>query len=206
MPQYMRQPPLDEAALDPDPLAQFSRWHDEATRAGIIEPGGMTLATATPEGRPSARVVLFKGLHDGGLTFYTNYDSRKGRELAANPRAALVLWWDQLERSIRIEGRVEKLPRRLSEQYALSRPRGSQLGAYTSRQSQRVPGRGELERRLADNVARLEGKAVPVPENWGGYLLRPELFEFWQGRRDRLHDRLVYRLEAGRWQIERLEP
>jgi len=203
---YTRQPPLDEAALDADPLAQLARWLKDAEGAGMIEPTAMTLATATPEGTPSARIVLYKGPNEGGLTFYTNYESRKGGELAANARAALVFWWDQLERSVRVEGRVDKLPRPMGEAYAHSRPRGSQLGALTSRQSRVVKSRAELEKRLAENDARLGGKDVPVPENWGGYLLRPEMFEFWQGRRDRLHDRLVYRASGDGWRVERLEP
>ncbi len=206
MTQYTRQPPMDEAALDPDPMAQLARWLKDAKGAGMIEPTAMTLATATPGGSPSARIVLYKGPHEGGLTFYTNYESRKGDELGANARAALVFWWDKLERSVRIEGRVAKLPRAMAEAYARSRPRGSQLSALTSRQSRAVPSRAELEKRLAENDARLGGKEVPVPENWGGYVLRPEMFEFWQGRRDRLHDRLVYRASGDGWRIERLEP
>jgi pyridoxamine 5'-phosphate oxidase len=207
MSQYTRQPPLIESALDADPLAQLARWLDDARAAGMIEPSAMTLATATQDGQPSARIVLFKGAHDGGLTFYTNYDSRKGGELAANARAALVFWWDKLERSVRVEGSVEKLPRAMGEAYARSRPRGSQLSALTSRQSRVVASRAELEKRLAENDARIGGKELPVPENWGGYLLRPAMFEFWQGRADRLHDRLVYRAAAGgKWRVERLEP
>ena len=206
MTQYTRQPPMDEAALDPDPLAQLARWLKDAEGAGMIEPTAMTLATATKDGQPSARIVLYKGPHEGGLTFYTNYESRKGGELAANARAALVFWWDQLERSVRIEGRVSMLPRAMGEAYARSRPRGSQLSALTSRQSHAVASREELEKRLAENDAKLGGREVPVPANWGGYVLRPEMFEFWQGRRDRLHDRLVYRASGDGWRIERLEP
>ena len=206
MPQYERSGPFDEAALAPDPLTQLARWLDDAQAAGMIEPTAMTLATAAKDGQPSARIVLYKGPHDGGLTFYTNYESRKGGELAGNDRAALVFWWDKLERSVRVEGRVEKLPRSMSESYARSRPRGSQLGALTSRQSRVVANRAELERRLAENEAKLGGQEVPVPANWGGYLLRPAMFEFWQGRRDRLHDRLVYRADRAGWRVERLEP
>lgn len=206
MPQYERSGPLDETALAADPLAQLALWLKDAEAAGMIEPTAMTLATATKDGQPSARIVLYKGAHDGGLTFYTNYESRKGGELAGNNRAALVFWWDKLERSVRVEGRVEKLPRSMSEDYARSRPRGSQLGALTSRQSRVVANRAELERRLAENEAKLGGQEVPVPANWGGYLLRPAMFEFWQGRRDRLHDRLVYRADRAGWRVERLEP
>jgi pyridoxamine 5'-phosphate oxidase len=206
MPQYTRQPPLDESALDADPMAQLARWLKDAQDAGMIEPTAMTLATATPDGRPSARIVLYKGAHEGGLTFYTNYDSRKGNELAANAHAALVFWWDKLERSVRVEGRVDQLPRKMGEAYARSRPRGSQLSAYTSRQSRVVASRAELEKRLAENDQKLGGKEVPLPPNWGGYLLRPEMFEFWQGRDNRLHDRLVYRASGDGWRVERLEP
>jgi pyridoxamine 5'-phosphate oxidase len=206
MPQYTRQPPLDESALDRDPMAQLARWLEDAAGAGMIEPTAMTLATATKDGRPSARIVLYKGAHEGGLTFYTSYGSRKGEELAANDRAALVFWWDKLERSVRIEGRVARLPRAMGEAYARSRPRGSQLSALTSRQSRVVASRAELEKRLVENEARVGGAEVPVPENWGGYVLRPESFEFWQGRRDRLHDRLVYRPAGDGWRVERLEP
>jgi pyridoxamine 5'-phosphate oxidase len=206
MPQYTRQPPLDESALEREPMAQLARWLKDAQAAGMIEPTAMALATATKDGRPSARIVLYKGAHEGGLSFYTSYQSRKGEELAANGRAALVFWWDKLERSVRIEGRVEKLPRAMGEAYARSRPRGSQLSAFTSRQSRVVASRAELEQRLAENEARVGSAEVPVPENWGGYVLRPECFEFWQGRRDRLHDRLVYRPAGDGWRVERLEP
>jgi pyridoxamine 5'-phosphate oxidase len=206
MPQYTRNPStLLEQDLDKDPMAQLARWLTEAQDAGMIEPSAMTLATVGKDGAPSARIVLYKGPHEGGLTFYTNYESRKGAELAADARAALVFWWDKLERSVRVEGRVEKLPRAMSEAYARSRPRGSQLGALTSKQSRIVASRAELEKRLAENQVQHPSE-VPVPENWGGYVLRPGMFEFWQGRRDRLHDRLVYRATGGGWKIERLEP
>src|SRR5689334_13688912 len=164
MTQYTRQPPLIEAELDADPMAQLARWLKDAQGAGMVEPTAMTLATASKDAAPSARIVLYKGPHDGGLTFYTNYESRKGAELAANARAALVFWWDKLERSVRVEGKVEKLPRAMSEAYARSRPRGSQLGALTSHQSRVVASRAELEKRLAENQARHPGD-VPVPEN-----------------------------------------
>jgi pyridoxamine 5'-phosphate oxidase len=206
MPQYTRHPSLDESALDRDPLAQFTRWLEEARAAGMIEPTAMALATATREGRPSVRIVLFKGLESGGLTFYTNYESRKGSELADNPHAALVFWWDKLERQVRIEGRVERLPHEQSRAYAESRPRASQLSAYASKQSRVVASRAELEARFAMAEKRFGGLPVPLPAHWGGYRLRPESFEFWQGRRDRLHDRLVYRSAVDGWRIERLEP
>jgi pyridoxamine 5'-phosphate oxidase len=201
-----RFPPLDESDLNADPLAQLELWLGEARAAGLIEPTAMTLATVNADARPSARVVLFKGLHDGKLTFYTNYESRKGTELARNAQAALVFWWDKLERQIRVEGRVEKLPRELSERYFHSRPRLSQLAAYTSRQSRAVVTRAELDARLQQNEKRFDGKDVPLPESWGGYAVTPEYFEFWQGRRGRLHDRLVYQPSGDGWRIERLEP
>lgn len=204
--QYTRNPPLDEAELLPDPLAQLEQWIEAARAAGMLEPGAMTLATADAGGRPSARVVLFKGIDDGGICFFTNYDSRKGRELAVNPQAALVFWWDRLERSVRVEGRVERVARELSERYFRKRPRESQLGAITSRQSAVVATRDELDARLAANEQAYAGREVPLPDFWGGYRLRPEVVEFWQGRRGRLHDRLRYRRDGGIWRIERLEP
>ena len=197
---------LKESDLDAAPLTQLELWVSEARAAGLVEPTAMTLATVGADAKPSARVVLFKGLADGKLTFYTNYESRKGAELASNHHAALVFWWDKLERQIRAEGRVEKLPREFSARYFYSRPRISQLSAYTSRQSRAVVTRTELEERFAHNEKRFAGQAVPLPENWGGYALTPEYFEFWQGRRGRLHDRLVYQPAGDGWRIERLEP
>ena len=208
--QYTRNPPLDEADLLPDPLAQLEAWIEAARAAGMIEPGAMTLATADAQGRPSARIVLFKGYKDGGVCFYTNYESHKGRDLAANPQAALVFWWDKLERQVRIEGRVEKLPREDAQRYFHSRFRDSQIGAVTSRQSEVVATRAELDARFEANAQALEGQPVPMPDFWGGYRLQPESIEFWQGRGGRLHDRLRYvaldGADAGRWKIERLEP
>lgn len=206
MPQYTKHPALSERDLAKDPLVQLARWLKDAQDAGLFEPTAMTLATADAQGRPSARMVLFKGLHDGGLTFYTNYASRKGAELAKNPYAALVFWWDKLERSVRIEGKVEKLPRTMGEQYFHSRPLISQVASYTSRQSQPVASREELDARFRENEKRFLKKEVPLPETWGGYLLRPETIEFWQGQPGRLHDRIVYRYGAGAWTKERLEP
>lgn len=203
--QYSKNPQLSEADLLPDPLAQLQRWLDEAQAAGQIEPTAMTLATVAGA-QPSARMVLFKGFYEGGLTFYTNYEGRKGRELAQNAKVAAVFWWDRLERQVRVEGQVRKLPPQVSEQYFHSRPRASQLGALTSRQSQVVSSREELDARLAQTEQQYEGQEVPYPPNWGGYRIEPQLIEFWQGRRDRLHDRLQFRREGDRWQIERLEP
>lgn len=206
MAQYIKNPPLIETAVQPEPLAQFDYWFAEAEAAGLIEPTAMVLATVDADGQPSARVVLYKGWHQGGLCFYTNYDSRKGAALAANPRAAATFWWDRLERSVRFEGQVRKLPASLSEQYFHSRPRGSQVGAWTSRQSQVVASREQLDARLADNERRYAEGEVPLPPHWGGYALVPERVEFWQGRLNRLHDRLRYRRAGDRWLLERLEP
>lgn len=206
MAQYTLNPPLGEGDLQADPLAQFADWFTAAQAAGLLEPEAMTLATATPNGRPSARIVLFKGLSGEGLRFFTGYESRKGEELAANPFAALVFWWDKLERQVRFEGRVEKLSREESLAYFRSRPRESQISAYSSRQSQVVERRDALEHRVSENEARFAGRAVPLPEHWGGYRLLPDVVEFWQGRAGRLHDRLRYRREAARWCVERLEP
>jgi pyridoxamine 5'-phosphate oxidase len=206
MAQDRRDTALLETDVLPDPLAQLERWLGEASGAGLVEPTAMALATVAADGRPSVRMVLFKGLHDGGLTFYTNYDSRKAGELAANARAALVFWWDRLERQVRVEGRVGKLPRAISGRYFHRRPRESQLSAAVSRQSQVVGSRAELEKRYAALERNLGGAEVPLPENWGGFVLVPDLFEFWQGRRGRLHDRLVYRPAGRDWRIERLEP
>lgn len=203
--QYSKNPQLSKADLPSDPLLQLQRWLDEAQAAGMIEPTAMTLATVSGE-RPSARVVLFKGFHDGGLTFYTNYEGRKGQELAQNAHVAAVFWWDRLERQVRVEGTAQKLTPELSERYFHSRPRASQLGALTSRQSRVVASRRELDARLDETTRKFEGLEVPRPPFWGGYRIEPDLMEFWQGRRDRLHDRLQFRREGGGWRLERLEP
>jgi pyridoxamine 5'-phosphate oxidase len=204
--QYTRNPPLDEQMLLPDPLAQFETWLADARGSGMMEPTAFTLATVGADGRPSARVVLFKGWYDAGLSFYTNYDSRKGGELEARPFAAATFWWDRLERQVRFEGAVARVSRDQTRRYFDSRPRASQLGALTSRQSQVVATRAELDARLDENERRFREQDVPLPDHWGGYVLRPSVVEFWQGRGGRLHDRLRYRDDHGRWVIERLEP
>ncbi|MDR3417827.1 MAG: pyridoxamine 5'-phosphate oxidase [Nevskia sp.] len=206
MPQYELNPPLNEADLLPDPLAQFERWLADAGGAGLVEPTAMGLATVSADGRPSLRIVLFKGLYEGGFCFYTNYESRKGEDLAARPYAALTFWWDRLERQVRVEGRVGRVPPELSERYFHVRPRGSQIGSYTSRQSRVVASRDELDARIAATDRRFEGQEVPLPAHWGGYCVIPDHVEFWQGRTDRVHDRLRYVRDGGGWRIERLEP
>ena len=198
--------PLLEADVDPDPLRQFARWLEEAGAAGIRAPEAMTVATATADGRPSARLVLMKGFDERGFVFYTGYESRKGRELAENPRAALLFHWDALGRQVRIEGPVERVARAESEAYFRSRPRGARLSAAASRQSEVVPSREALEAEVAALAERLGDAEPPLPERWGGYRVAPETFELWQHREDRLHDRLRYRREGGGWVVERLSP
>jgi pyridoxamine 5'-phosphate oxidase len=197
---------LSEDRVQSDPVAQFAQWYERAQAVVKPLPDAVALATATPAGHPSLRMVLLKGFDAHGFVFYTNYRSRKGRELARNPRAALLFYWGELERQVRIDGRVEKLMARESDEYFATRPRGSQLSAWASPQSALVAGRGLLERRFAA-LARKYPDAVPRPPQWGGYRLVPEAFEFWQGREDRLHDRIHYRrVRGGRWRIERLAP
>lgn len=193
--------------LAPDPLAQFRVWFDEAAKtAGPQEPNAMTLATATPDGAPSARVVLLKGFGPEGFSFYTNYESRKGRQLAVNPRAALSFFWPWLERQVQVEGNVVTMSREDSERYFQLRPLGSRYGALASRQSEVIEDRGRLERQAAEAQATY-GQDPPMPDYWGGYRVVPARLEFWQGRENRLHDRFVY-LPApdGGWQIQRLSP
>jgi pyridoxamine 5'-phosphate oxidase len=199
---------LLEKDLARDPFRQFEKWFQEAEAAKITEPNAMTLATATRDGRPSARTVLLKGLDGRGFVFYTNHESRKGRELAENPRAALVFPWISLERQVIVEGLLVKLSREESSAYFHSRPRASQLGAWVSQQSAVIAGRATLEDAMKALEKKYAGAEVPLPPAWGGYRLAPETAEFWQGRRSRLHDRLRYRREtpAGDWIIERLAP
>ena len=206
MAQYTKNPPLIETDVAQDPLAQFAMWLADARAIGMIEPTAMTLATVGADGRPSARVVLMRGVQDGALRFFTNYESRKGNELAANPFAAATFWWDQLERSVRFEGRITKLDEQASTEYFHSRHRGSQVGAWTSEQSKVVDSRATLDGRLVANEQRFSEGEVPLPPFWGGYALTPDRIEFWQGRDNRLHDRLRFRLVDAAWVIERLEP
>jgi len=199
---------LSEADVLPAAVPQFRAWLDEALSARLDEPTAMTLATVSEAGQPSARIVLLKGLPaDEAFLFYTNYDSRKGRELAARPLAALTFFWPGLERQVRVEGRVEKAPATLSTEYFQSRPRGSQVGAWASPQSQPIGSRQELEALEQAVEARFPGQEpLPRPDNWGGYLLRPHRVEFWQGRPSRLHDRIVYELDGASWTLSRLAP
>lgn len=196
---------LDEQLASPEPLRQFREWLQQALDAGIPEPNAMTLATVGPDGRPSTRIVLIKDIEERGLVWYTNYDSRKGRELAAHPFAALQFHWVEMERVVRIEGRVEKVEAAQSDAYFASRPLDSRLGAWASPQSQVISSRAVLLANAAKAAAQ-HGLNPARPPHWGGYRLVPERWEFWQGRKSRLHDRLVYRLEDGIWVRERLAP
>ena len=198
---------LDEASVAPDPLVQFERWFTEARRASLLDPNAMTLATAGADGRPSARVVLLKDYGPEGFVFFTDYRSRKSAELSANPQAMLLFFWGELERQIRIAGSVVRASREASDAYFLSRPPGSQLGAWASEQSAVLRGgREELEQRVRELAQRYEGQPVPPPPHWGGWRLIPEEFEFWQGRESRLHDRIRYRRSDPGWAIDRLSP
>jgi pyridoxamine 5'-phosphate oxidase len=200
--------PLSEEDADPDPVRQFERWFEQATEAGTSQPEAMALATATPDGAPSVRMVLLKQADHDGFVFYSNYESRKGAELAANPRAALLFHWQLLGRQVRIEGPMQRTSREESVAYAQTRPRGSQLSALASPQSQPIPSREWLEGRAGELAGRYPASGgVPLGENWGGYRLRPERFEFWQHRTSRMHDRLLYTPEVGGgWKVQRLAP
>ena len=201
---------LRESDLAPDPMTMFGLWFSDARAAGLHEPNAMVVSTVSRDGAPSSRTVLLKGLDDGagreGFVFYTNHASRKGDDLAADPRCALLFPWHPLERQVRVEGRAERLSREVVAAYFAERPRGSQLGAWASAQSSVVAGREELEAAYAAAEERFAGGEVPVPDGWGGYVVLPEVVELWQGRPSRMHDRLVYRRSGDGWATERLAP
>jgi pyridoxamine 5'-phosphate oxidase len=199
--------PINESEVDANPISFFGKWFDEAMAAEVREPNAMTLATATRDGIPSARIVLLKGADKNGFSFYSNYLSRKGKELAKNPSACLVFFWPELGRQVRIEGKILKLSKEESEAYFATRPFGSQLGAVVSPQSQVIANREVLDVAYTAYEQKFEGKKIPKPAHWGGYILQPIAIEFWQGRESRLHDRVKYALmEKGKWKIERLAP
>ena len=197
---------LRRADLAADPITQFNKWFEHALKAGLREPNAMTLATADRRGRPSARIVLLKGISEKGFTFFTNYESRKGHELAANPHASLVLFWPELERQVCIAGSVTNVSRAESKAYFDSRPKGSRLSAWVSSQTEAVADRSALERKLAALETKYPGEQVPLPPYWGGFRLAPARVEFWQGRPDRLHDRFQYLKQTRGWRLERLSP
>lgn len=198
---------LRRTDLDSNPIRQFANWFTAAIEAGIRDVNAMSLATADRNARPSVRIVLLKSFDQEGFVFFTNYESTKGRQLEANPYAALGFYWIELDRQIRINGKVEKTSRQESQAYFHSRPLGSQLGAWASRQSEVIDARRVLDARMAEMTERFRNKRVPLPAHWGGYRLKPEIMEFWQGRQNRLHDRFRYtRLANGSWQIDRLAP
>ena len=197
---------LSEEHVNPDPFKQFSLWLEDALAAKLPQPLGMALATATRDGRPSVRMVLLRGVSDRGFCFFTNYESRKARELQTNPRAALVFYWAELDRQVRVEGTIERLSAEESDAYFQTRPRGSQLGAWASPQSQIIPNREMLERNLQELTAKYDAGPVPRPPHWGGYRLVPEVIEFWAGGDNRLHDRLRYLRDGQTWAVQRLAP
>ncbi|MCX7833412.1 MAG: pyridoxamine 5'-phosphate oxidase [Ignavibacteria bacterium] len=197
---------LDTKEVKLNPFEQFSDWFDEVLNSGLIEPNAMILATADKNGKPSARTLLLKGFSDKGFVFYTNYESRKGREIAENNKATILFYWPELERQVRIEGIVEKISRKESERYFKTRPFTSKIGAWASNQSEVINSRFTIIKKFLYYLAKFHSKDIPIPDFWGGYVLIPDNFEFWQGRPSRLHDRIRYRLENGLWIIERLSP
>jgi pyridoxamine 5'-phosphate oxidase len=197
---------LDDADMNPDPIVQFDTWFEKVIDANLHEPNAMILATATEEGLPSVRTVLLKGYDGRGFVFYTNYEGRKARELEANPACALLFYWGELERQVRVEGRAGRIPGEESDAYFASRPRGSRLGAWASEQSRPVTNRNVLEERARALEKEYEGREIPRPPFWGGYRVEPYAIEFWQGRENRLHDRISYRRENDGWRLERLQP
>jgi pyridoxamine 5'-phosphate oxidase len=201
-----RKKSLEKADARLNPFEQFEIWMTEAIEADMDDPNAMVLATATADGKPSARIVLLRGFDRQGFVFFTNYDSQKSREIEENPQASLLFYWSNLERQIRLEGAISKTNRRLSQEYFASRPRASQIGAWASAQSRTIESRQELEEKISEAEKRFAGRKVDCPEFWGGYILKPRSFEFWQGRESRLHDRLRYSKTKSAWKIERLSP
>lgn len=197
---------FDEASVLPDPILQFEEWLQDAIKAKIPEPNAMTLATSSFDGKPSARVLLLKAIGEQGFSFFTNYESRKAKNLLQNPYGALVFYWAELERQVRIEGKIVRATDKESDIYFRTRPEGSKIGAWASPQSHVIPSRRYLEDLMEDFKEEFNGKTIKRPPNWGGYNLEPTLIEFWQGRKNRLHDRIQYRFENGVWVIERLAP
>ncbi len=197
--------PLSERDVDPNPIAQFEKWFEQAMRAAMVESNAMTLATSTRDGRPSARIVLLKGVDERGFVFFTDYRSHKGSDLAENPLVALCFFWEALHRQVRVSGAVEKVTREESESYFHSRPRGSQIGAWASRQSSPLAAREILEKEVA-RLGQQHPNDVPLPPHWGGYRVTPATIEFWQGRESRLHDRIVYTRDGAAWKVGRLSP
>jgi pyridoxamine 5'-phosphate oxidase len=197
---------LSESDINPNPVIQFKKWFDQANSAQLPEPNAMTLATARPDGQPSARMVLLKDFDHRGFVFFTNYNSNKGQELAANPQAALVFWWAELERQVRIVGTVEKISPQQSDSYFEMRPPNSRLGAWASNQSEVIVGREILEQQLQEFQSKYENQEIPRPPHWGGYRVIPTAIEFWQGRPSRLHDRFLYTRRGNHWEIQRLSP
>ncbi|EIE00095.1 pyridoxamine 5'-phosphate oxidase [Leptospira licerasiae] len=197
---------LDEKDIGDSPIDFFKTWFDQAVHSEVLEPTAMTLATVRKDGMPDARIVLLKGIENEGFQFYTNYTSAKGKELESNPNACLVFFWAELERQVRIRGKISKVSRENSENYFHSRPFASQIGALASSQSDPVADRSILDKHYEELKLKYEGKTVPLPENWGGYVLEPSEIEFWQGRRSRLHDRILFRKESGSWAKTRLQP
>jgi len=203
--EYVSQP-FNKSQVAGDPITQFKRWFDEAVRSGQPDAEAMTLSTATSDGRVTGRIVLLKGCDERGFVFFTNYESRKSLEMMSNPHVALTFYWHTLHRQVRIEGVVEKATPEESEEYFQTRPRGSQIGAWASPQSEEITDRGELERRACETEARFKDQPITCPPFWGGFRVKPERIEFWQGRESRLHDRILYALRDSKWRISRLAP
>jgi pyridoxamine 5'-phosphate oxidase len=197
---------LDKSHISSDPIAQMELWLNEAIDSSLYEATAMTVSTVSGDGRPSSRILLLKGITHQGFIFFTNYKSRKGKDLTKNPYGAINFFWPELERQVRIEGKIEKVSEKESDEYFQSRPRGSQLGASVSPQSEVINEREKIERERDEMEKKYEGKIIPRPLQWGGYILKPDYFEFWQGRQDRLHDRIAYTLNGNEWKVDRLAP